>query len=49
MFCTQTILQLYLGDAVAADKTFMEVHLQDSGYLRSSECECAEGLITVGG
>lgn len=25
MYATQTILQLYLGDVVAADKTFMEV------------------------
>eukprot|EP00624_Nannochloropsis_granulata_P003152 evm.model.NODE_26015_length_37756_cov_44.158253.4 len=37
MYCTQTILQLYLGDVVAADKTFMEVHLQHSGYLRATE------------
>jgi len=47
MYCTQTILQLYLGDVVAADKTFMEVHLQHSGYLRAPECECAENLLTA--
>jgi len=47
MYCTQTILQLYLGDVVAAGKTFMEVHLQHSGYLRAPECECAENLLTA--
>ncbi|GAB5032367.1 soluble nsf attachment protein gamma isoform [Nannochloropsis oceanica] len=47
MYCTETILQLYLGDVVAADKAFMEVHLQHSGYLRAIECECAEDLLTA--
>jgi hypothetical protein len=26
MLCTQTILQLYMGDVVAAEKTYMEVN-----------------------
>jgi tetratricopeptide (TPR) repeat protein len=47
MYCTTTVLQLYIGDVVAADKTFMEVHLQDSGYIRSVECECAENLLSA--
>lgn len=34
MYCVQTILALYQGDLVLADKTFMEVHLQNSGYIR---------------
>ncbi|EWM27452.1 soluble nsf attachment protein gamma isoform [Nannochloropsis gaditana] len=47
MYCTTTVLQLYIGDVVAADKTFLEVHLQDSGYIRSVECECAENLLSA--
>ena len=34
-----------MGDVVAADKTFIEVHLQNTGYLSSRECELAEDLI----
>jgi hypothetical protein len=42
-----TVLQLALGDIVAADKTYMEVHLQLTSYLRSDECKVAEDLITA--
>lgn len=41
----ETILQLALNDIVAADKTFMEVHLQRNSYLTSRECKLAEELI----
>jgi len=44
-YVTETILQLALGDIVAADKTFMEVHLQNTQYLSSRECQLAEDLI----
>lgn len=39
-----TILQLAIGDVVAADRTFTE-HLQDDSYLHSDECKLAEDLI----
>jgi len=44
-YLTETILQLAMGDVVAADKTFMDVHLQNTSYLSSRECELAEELI----
>jgi hypothetical protein len=34
-----------MGDVVAADKTFMDVHLQNSNYLASRECQLSEDLI----
>jgi hypothetical protein len=34
-----------MGDVVAADKTFMNAHLQNTGYLSSRECELAEELV----
>lgn len=34
-----------MGDVVAANKTFMDIHLQNRGYLSSRECELAEELI----
>lgn len=44
-YCAETILALALGDVVAADKTFLEVHLQNSTYLTARECKLAEDLI----
>lgn len=44
-YCIETILTLALGDVVAADKNFMEVHLQNNNYLSSRECKLAEDLI----
>ena len=44
-YLTQTIIQLVLKDVVAADKTFLEVHLQKNSYLSSRECKLAEDLI----
>ena len=44
-FCAETVLTLALGDVVAADKFFLEVHLQNSNYLQSRECKLAEDLI----
>lgn len=40
-----TILQLYLGDIVLADRTFMQVHLNNSAYCKSFECALAEDFI----
>lgn len=34
-----------MGDVVAADRTFMDVHLQNTNYLSSRECKLAEDLI----
>lgn len=44
-YLTETILQLVLKDVVAADKTFLETHLQKNSYLSSRECKLAEDLI----
>lgn len=44
-FCCETLLTLALGDVVAADKHFLEVHLQNNTYLSSRECKLAEDLI----
>lgn len=44
-YCVETILTLALGDVVAADKNFLEVHLQNNNYLSSRECKLAEDLI----
>lgn len=44
-YCAETILALALGDVVAAEKTFVEVHLQNSTYLTARECKLAEDLI----
>jgi hypothetical protein len=39
LYATQTILQLYLGDVVAADKTFMEVRAHFAYFV------CERGLL----
>ena len=44
-FCVETILTLAIGDVVAADKYFLEIHLQNNSYLSSRECKLAEDLI----
>jgi hypothetical protein len=38
-----TAAQLATGDPVAADATYMSVHLQRTSYLKSEECKVAEG------
>jgi len=44
-YVIETIITLALGDVVAADKYFMQVHLQKNSYLESRECKLAEDLI----
>lgn len=44
-YCVESILSLAIGDVVAADKYFLEVHLQNNNYLTSRECKLAEDLI----
>jgi len=44
-YLSETILQLAMGDVVAADRTFLEHHLQKNSYLTSRECKLAEDLI----
>ena len=44
-YLNETILQLAMKDIVAANNTFVEVHLQVNSYLRSRECKLAEELI----
>ena len=44
-FAAETVLCLALGDVVAADKYFLEVHLQKDSYLSSRECKLSEDLI----
>lgn len=44
-YLSETILQLAMNDVVAADLTFMQVHLQQNSYLSSRECKLAEELI----
>ncbi len=44
-YCVETVLTLAVGDVVAADKFFLEFHLQNNNYLSSRECKLAEDLI----
>ena len=44
-YCIETILTLAIGDVVAADQWFLQVHLQNNMYLSSRECKLAEDLI----
>lgn len=46
MRVTITLLQLELGDVVAADRTFLD-HLSSSSYLKSTECKLAEDFIAA--
>jgi len=44
-YCAESILALAIGDVVAADKYFLEIHLQNNNYLTSRECKLSEDLI----
>ena len=44
-FAAETVLCLALGDVVAADRYFVQVHLQKDSYLSSREAKLAEDLI----
>jgi len=44
-FIVETILQLAMGDPVAAEKTFLDRHVQSTNYLHSRECKLGEELI----
>ncbi|KAL7561121.1 hypothetical protein ACA910_009384 [Epithemia clementina (nom. ined.)] len=44
MYLTETILLLAMGDAVAAQETFLQRHVQKTFYLNSRECQLAEEL-----
>lgn len=43
-YLVETILTLALGDPVAAEQAFLNVHVQKDFYLKSRECQCAEEL-----
>eukprot|EP00518_Triparma_eleuthera_P004905 CAMPEP_0182455360 /NCGR_PEP_ID=MMETSP1319-20130603/1560_1 /TAXON_ID=172717 /ORGANISM="Bolidomonas pacifica, Strain RCC208" /LENGTH=433 /DNA_ID=CAMNT_0024653407 /DNA_START=26 /DNA_END=1323 /DNA_ORIENTATION=+ len=44
-YFAQTVMQLSMGDVVAAERTYMEVHIQTSSYLPTDECRIAEEMI----
>ena len=44
-YVTTSILQLSIGDVVAAEQTFVQEHLQSSAYLKSNESELADDMI----
>jgi hypothetical protein len=44
-FLAVSCVQLAMGDVVAAEKTYMEVHLQVDSYLTTDYCKVAEGLV----
>ena len=44
-FLAVTTVQLCLGDVVAADRTYMDVHLQVTSYLYTDFCKLAEEAI----
>ena len=43
-FCMETILTLAMGDPVAAEQNFIQIHCQKSHYLNSRECKMSEEL-----
>jgi hypothetical protein len=43
-YITETILQLAMGDPVAAEEAFLQRHVQRTSYLTSRECKLAEEL-----
>lgn len=43
-FCMETILTLAMGDPVAAQENFLNIHCQKSHYLNSRECKMSEEL-----
>lgn len=44
---TQTILQLEDGDIVKTDQVYLQEHLSNTVYIRSTECRCAELFINA--
>jgi len=44
-YFTTSIVQISLGDIVAAEKTYMEKHIQSDCYLPTDECRIAEDMI----
>ena len=42
-----TFLQLFSGDIVLADQTYLNNHLNNSLYIRSKECELADDFIAA--
>lgn len=42
MMLTITFLELHMGDVVRAENTFLNVHLNNSFYTKSKECEVAD-------
>lgn len=43
-YIMETILQLAMGDPVAAERAFLDYHVQKTSYLTSRECKLAEEL-----
>ena len=43
-FCMETILTLAMGDPIAAQDNFLQIHCQKSHYLNSRECKMSEEL-----
>jgi hypothetical protein len=43
-FCMETILTLAMGDPIAAQENFLNIHCQKSHYLNSRECKMSEEL-----
>jgi hypothetical protein len=43
-FCMETILTLAMGDPIAAEQNFLQLHCQKSHYLNSRECKLSEEL-----
>jgi hypothetical protein len=41
-FCVETILQLAMGDPIAAEENFLSRHVQKTSYLNSRECKLSE-------
>jgi hypothetical protein len=44
VYVVETILQLSMGDPIAAEQTFLNRHCQQTAYLSSRECALAEDL-----
>jgi hypothetical protein len=43
-FVAETILTLAMGDPIAAEQQFLNIHVQKTSYLSSRECKLAEEL-----
>lgn len=43
-FVAETILTLAMGDPIAAEQQFLNIHVQKTSYLTSRECKLAEEL-----